>query len=263
MLPEDRLEITNLYTNFEENEFSKIFDNEEFLYREYTVMQPLQRSYAINQERIENLISKNVLSSLYDENKVYELENSDKKLSDKEQKQLDKFIENKPLYDEIIEILNNHISNDIYLKKGDFEEIIKNIFTDIIDKKYITKIVDGLSLMDKNAEIQIDKKCNILYDKETKDTEIVPYKQKIDDYMEKEVLPHVPDAKAFFEGKDEENTFEMDYVEKTIRIGAEIPFTRYFYKYQAPTPSEELAKQFIELENSVNKRIQKLFGGSL
>lgn len=263
LLPEDRLEITNLYTNFEENEFSKIFDNEEFLYREYTVMQPLQRSYAINEERIENLISKNILSCLYDENKVYELENSGKKLSDKEQKQLDKFIENKPLYDEIIEILNNHISNDIYLKKGDFEEIIKNIFADIIDKKYITKIVEGLSMMDKKAEIQIDKKGNILYDKETKDTEIVPYKQNIDDYMEKEVLPHIPDAKAFFEGKDEENTFEMDFGEKVIRIGAEIPFTRYFYKYQAPTPSEELAKQFVELENSVNERIQKLFGGNL
>lgn len=43
--PDDRKKITELYANFEENEFCKIFDNEDFLYREYAVMQPLQRSY--------------------------------------------------------------------------------------------------------------------------------------------------------------------------------------------------------------------------
>lgn len=72
--------------------------------------------------------------------------------------------------------------------------------------------------------------------------------------MAREVLPHVPDAKWFFE----ENLAAKKPV---IKTGAEIPFTRYFYKYQAPTPSEELMKQFIELENSVSSRITKLIGG--
>jgi type I restriction enzyme M protein len=43
--PEDRKKITELYVNYEENEFVKIYDNSEFIYREYTVMQSLQRSY--------------------------------------------------------------------------------------------------------------------------------------------------------------------------------------------------------------------------
>lgn len=47
--PEDRAEITKLYADFEENELCKIYDNEEFIYREYVVMQPLQRSYAITE----------------------------------------------------------------------------------------------------------------------------------------------------------------------------------------------------------------------
>ena len=47
-----------------------------------------------------------------------------------------------------------------------------------------------------------------------------------------------------------------------IKVGAEIPFTRYFYKYQQPTPSEELEARFNELERSVSQRIAKLFGGS-
>lgn len=41
--PEDRKKIAHLYADFVENENCKIYKNEEFIYREYTVMQPLQR----------------------------------------------------------------------------------------------------------------------------------------------------------------------------------------------------------------------------
>ena len=107
--------------------------------------------------------------------------------------------------------------------------------------------------MDKNADIQRDKKGEIIYDKDTKDIELVPYEMDISEYMEKEVLPHIPDAKAFFE----EN---LNTKKPTIKTGAEIPFTRYFYKYQQPTPSEELKQKFLQLENSVDEKIKKLFG---
>ena len=46
---EDRATITKLYADFEENEICKIYPNTEFIYREYTVMQPLQRSYGFTQ----------------------------------------------------------------------------------------------------------------------------------------------------------------------------------------------------------------------
>ena len=45
-----------------------------------------------------------------------------------------------------------------------------------------------------------------------------------------------------------------------VKTGAEIPFTRYFYKYQQPKPSEELEQRFLELEKSVSERIARLFG---
>ena len=106
--------------------------------------------------------------------------------------------------------------------------------------------------MDKKAEIQRDRKGNIIYDKETRDTEIVKWDESIDTYMAREVLPHVPDAKAFFE----ENLGAKNPV---IKTGAEIPFTRYFYKYQQPVPSEELKAKFLELERSVSERVARLF----
>ena len=133
-----------------------------------------------------------------------------------------------------------------------FMPILTEILKGLADKKLLEKIADGLSIMDKKADIQRDKKGNIIYDKTTKDTEIVKYQESIEDYMDREVLPHVPDAKYFFE----ENLGAKNPV---IKTGAEIPFTRYFYKYQQPESSKVLEQRFIDLEKSVNERIAKLF----
>lgn len=251
--PEDRSAITKLYAEFKETDCSKIYKNEEFMYREYVVMQPLQRSYAITGDRITTMLAKGSLSGLYDEAKVNELENKEE-LTGKEIKKLEEYQNNKVVYDAIIEALNKGISDIVYKNPTDFLPVLTNVLsTAITDKKLIEKISDGLSEMDKTADIQRDKKGNILYDKETKDTEIVKYEESIEDYMSREVLPHIPDAQWFFE----EN---LSAKKPVIKTGAEIPFTRYFYKYQQPVPSEELEKQFVELEKSVSERISKLFG---
>ena len=250
---EDRAEITKLYAAFEENDLCQIYSNNEFIYREYTVMQPLQRSYAITEERIQNMLQSGALASVYDEAKVIELENSTEKLSSKDEKKLESFIACKPKYDNIINALNGSISEDKYMSLDKFIPILTGILIDVTeDKKLIEKIADGLSVMDKNADIQKDKKGNIIYDKNTKDTEIVKIDEDINTYMEREVLPHIPDAKAFFEE-------DLGKKKPVIKTGAEIPFTRYFYKYQEPTPSEELEKEFLELEKNVSERIAKLF----
>ena len=251
--PEDRKRITELYANFEENELVKIFDNTEFLYREYSVYQPLQRSYEITEESIENMISKGTLSSIYDEGKVFEMENSLEPLDDKEKKKLQSFYDNKPLFDSIIARLRENVSDNVYMKVSDFEPVLYRVMTGF-DKKIIVKLIDGLSKMNKSAEIQRDKKGHIIYDKDTKDTEIVRYDEDIEVYMAREVLPHIPDAKAFFE----EN---LTAKKPVIKVGAEIPFTRYFYKYQQPEKSEVLENEFLTIENSVSEKIKALFGG--
>lgn len=237
--------IVKLYKDFEDAdpELSKVYKNTEFIYHEYTVMQPLQRSYAITATRIENMLSNGALNALYDEAKVYELENADK-LSSKDQKKLDGFRTNKDTYDAVVEALNNAKSDKKYNSPEDFEPVLEEVLADIkLDKKIIAKIMDGLSEMDKSAKIQTKRNGEIEYDKSTKDSEIVKFDEDVEDYMAREVLPYIPDAKYFDEDK----------------IGAEIPFTRYFYKYQEPKSSEELEKEFLELEKSVSDRVAKLF----
>lgn len=251
--PEDRKVIAHLYADFVENEYCKIYRNEEFLYREYTVMQPLQRSYAITEERIESMLINGSLNSLYDEAKVRDFENQGVAISDKDQKSLDKFVASKPTFDMIIDTLRANISDKLYLSPKPFIDYLATIL--LVEKRWIEKVADGLSVMDKSAEIQRDKKGNIIYDKETAETEIVKIEENIDDYMKREVLPHVPDAVAFFEEK-------LDAKKPVIKTGADIAFTRYFYQYQQPEASESLEKKFLELDMSVNSRIRKLFGGN-
>ena len=250
--PENRSEITKLYADFVENEYCKIYPNEEFIYREYTVMQPLQRSYAITKERIEAMLAKGALSSLYDQAKVDELENMEE-LTGKDLKKLEAYQNNQPVYEAVVAALYAAVSEQVYASPKAFMPVLTEALADATaDKKLLDKIVAGLSVMDKNAEIQKDKKGNIVYDKETKDTEFVKWEESIDDYMAREVLPHVPDAKAFFEE-------DLGKKKPVIKTGAEIPFTRYFYKYQQPTRSEELEAKFMDLELSVSERVSKLF----
>ena len=217
-------------------------------------MQPLQRSYAVTDERIQAMLSKGALSSLYDPAAVEELENAEE-LTGKELKKLENYQNNKPVYDSIIAVLNGAVSDTVYNSPAEFMPVLTKILANATtDKKLLDKIADGLSVMDKTAEIQRDKKGNILYDKETKDTEIVKFDESIEDYMAREVLPHIPDAQYFWEE-------DLSKKNPVVKTGAEIPFTRYFYKYQQPKPSEELEQRFLELEKSVSERIARLFGG--
>ncbi len=251
--PEERKAITDLYVNFEENDLCKIYPNTEFMYREYAVMQPLQRSYAINDERIEQMLLSGALNSLYDAVKVTEIEEKEEP-TDKELKKAEEYKKNEPVYKQVIAALHAAKSDKVYLSPKEFEPVLAAALAHVVipTNKIVTAVADGLSVMDKSAEIQCDKKGNIIYDTETKDIEIVRFDESIEDYMQREVLPHIPDAKAFFEE-------DLSKKKPVIKTGAEIPFTRYFYKYQKPTDSHILQEQFAKLEKSIAERVAKIF----
>jgi len=98
---------------------------------------------------------------------------------------------------------------------------------------------------------RVDKKGNVVYDKATKDTERVPFTEDIDAYMKREVLPHVPDAKAFFEE-------DLTKKKPVIKTGAEFPFTRYFYKYEKPRESAAVLKEIVALQTEIETGFKEL-----
>ena len=106
-----------------------------------------------------------------------------------------------------------------------------------------TKITVERSLRDENGELLL-KKGEKQPDTVLRDTENVPLTEDIEDYFKREVLPFVPDA-------------WID--EKKSKVGYEIPFTRYFYKYEAPRPSVDIMKEIMELEKELDGALVEVF----
>ncbi len=126
---------------------------------------------------------------------------------------------------------------------GDFRETeISKIFNNE-DFGY-TKITVERPLRDENGEL-ILKNGKKQPDTSLRDTENVPLTENIQDYFKREVLPFVPDA-------------WID--EKKSKVGYEIPFTRYFYKYEAPQPSAEIKEEILELEKELSGSLEEIFG---
>ncbi len=243
--PEDIVTLTEIYDEFKDSEVCKILDNEDFLYRQITIDRPFARNFAITESRIENMTSQSVFSKLYDEEAYNELVEKNKKTA-KDKKAIEEFEKGKVLQETILNILNENISDAVYKNKDEFIKIIKEMFKDVAEVKtgLLKAIWMGLSEKDETADKYYNKKGDVEVDSELRDTEIVPFKEDIYEYFEREVKPHVPDAMI-----DESKT----------KIGAEIPFTRLFYKYEDEGSYEEYINKAKELEAEIAKMLEEVF----
>lgn len=89
------------------------------------------------------------------------------------------------------------------------------------------------------------KKNQPVADVSKRDFENVPLVEDIDAYFEREVKPYNPEA----------------WIEKNkTKVGYEIPFTRYFYKYTAPEQSDVIAERIVAHEKDIMSSLEKLFG---
>lgn len=228
-------EITRIYGEFKESENCKIFDNEDFGYYKITIERPLRLNFMVSDERIENL--KN-------EPGFVKLATSKKKGA----AALKEIEEGKALQKRIIEILETMDNTRLYKNRDKFARDLKKAFKEgglTLDSSLLKVLLAGLSEKDETADICYDSKGNPEPDPDLRDTENVPLKEDIRAYFDREVKPHVPDA-WIDEGK--------------TKIGYEIPFNRYFYRYQPLRPSEEILKEIIELEERIREKLEKVMG---
>jgi len=79
-------------------------------------------------------------------------------------------------------------------------------------------------------------------DTDLRDTENVPLGEAVEEYFNREVLPHAPDAWI-----DEEKT----------KVGYEIPFNRHFYVFKPPRPLAEIDAEL----KTVTDKILEMIGG--
>lgn len=124
----------------------------------------------------------------------------------------------------------------------DFEEKENSKLFDPEDFGF-TKVTVERPQYDEKGE-KVIKKGVVQVDPSKRDTENIPLKKDIEQYIKDEVLPFVPDAVPD-RSKD--------------KIGYEIPFTRFFYKYTPPRSSKVIADEILANEASIEGVLKAVF----
>lgn len=220
-LTEESIEtIVKTYGQFAENEFSKIFDYQDFGYRRITVERPLKLAFEVTEDNFKNYCD-DYIAKMQKKNPAFDGSEGT--------------IEAQPPVGYIT--LQSLIGKDKVLSRTEFFKhfsVGNSEKLSATEKKTICKF---FAQQDENAETCLfesgKQKGQPEPNPDLRDNENVPLKQSVQDYFKREVLPHVPDAWI------DEN--KVDTIDGEIGIvGYEIPFNRHFYVYQPPRVLEAI-----------------------
>lgn len=292
LVPRNINEITELYREFQETEFSQIFDNQEFGYAQIIVHRPLRLMVQFTNKKVAALrfVSNNsaLREELYKEigHEVYdkisnekleqwlinyfEEDNEEEEGSNGEsepslatlskknlkilkqltdttvwQRDLDLMNQAKVLADTFGEKLYDDFNAfeekfDKELKKRSFKWTAK-------DKK---DLLNAVSWTDPNAAAVIKKKnkdgsVEFVSDPALKDSENIPLKEDIQSFFEREVIPFANDAW---------------WNEAETKVGYEINFNKFFYKYTPPRNKADIAADLFAIEQETENLLKEIVG---
>jgi type I restriction enzyme M protein len=231
--PEHITDIARVYGQFKQGELCKIFDNDDFGYRQITVERPLRLAFQVTPERIKSLIQSNAFQNLA---------KTKKKGKDGEQQ----ILTGEQLQAQIVSRLEGMDQTSVYMRREEFEKQLAEAMHGLNVAATLRKVIIGaMSERDNAGEICLDADGNPEPDPELRDRENVPLKEEIYDYFYREVKPHVPDAWIN---------------ESRTRIGYEIPFTLQFYKYTPARPLEEIRTEIKQIEQRIAAALGRIAG---
>jgi type I restriction enzyme M protein len=157
-------QIADAFKDFQQNEISRIFENDDFAYWSITVERPLRLAWQLTEERLSAM-------------------------------------EDTDYYLPVLKALEKQFGTAV---QNDFNQLLSGLDTQLkkLSLKWKPKekktFLDALSWRDEEAKPVIKKqdKDEVIYeaDPELRDYESVPVKQNVQEYFEKEVWPFVPDA---------------------------------------------------------------------
>jgi type I restriction enzyme M protein len=248
--PDQIAEITRIFGNFRDGEtrmfpeedpitkqsvqrervVSKVLDNADFGFHKITVERPLRLNFQATSERI---------ARLEDESGFKKIASSTKKNEAARREEIEV---GKHRQEEIRTLLANFAKahgETLYKDREAFLITLREADRAAgmrLSASETTAVVGALDERDETAEICHDKSGNPEPDPELRDTESVPLKESIAEYVKREVLPHVPDAWI-----DESKT----------KVGYEIPLNRHFYRYEPPRPLEVIEADIKTLEGEI------------
>ena len=223
-------QITRLYAEMlngdgDWGDVSKIFDTTDFGYREIRVERPLKLAFAVTPEALETLRAAKPFLKLDEE-----------------------------AQSAILESLESHLMDERWMSRPAFDTALSGALKGAgvkVGAPVRKAIRSALSERDEDAEVCTDAKGKPEPDTDLRDHELVPLNEGWRDYVQREVLPFVPDACV-----DESYTDSQDG--GVGRVGYEINFNRYFYKYVPPRPLEEIDVELKALEAEIAGLLQEV-----
>lgn len=224
-----RADIVRIYEGFlnggsGEGDVAKIFDVADFGYREIRIERPLRLNFRASQERIARLANEKVYARLPEDEQ------------------------------EEIEVVLLAMGGELFTNRDAFEKALaKALKANGVKIAGPVKkaILSALSERDEEADICTDRDGNPQPDADLRDHELVPLKEDWREYVAREVTPFAPDAwvdESYRDARDRE----------VGRVGYEINFNRYFYRYTSPRPLGEIDAELKALEAEIAVLLQEV-----
>ena len=239
--PNQIREITRIYGNFEDGEtrsfeeedpvtrepiqrdsvVSRVFENEDFGFRQIVVERPLRMNFQASPERIDRLGKVPAFA----------------RLPEHRQEQVC----------EMVQAFADCHGDTLYRNRAqflaDWRRVIRDNGEAQLKATERKALLEGLGDRDPEAEICRDGRGEPETDPQLRDSEVVPLREDIEDYLRREVLPHVPDAWV-----DDSKT----------KIGYEIPLTRRFYRYDPPRSLSEIDGNIKALQGDIVELLEEV-----
>ena len=223
--------IARIFGDMEVSDISKTVANDEFGYHRITVERPLRLNFAITPERIAAMKASRAFESLATSRK-------------KGEAGAQEVAQGKRLQDAILDGLRRVEGDAVWTNRDEFCDFLKKVLSAKrvkLPAAAFKGVLMALSERYPEADICRDRSGAPEPDPDLRDAENVPLTEEIEDYFDREVRPHVPDA-------------WIDH--SKTKVGYEIPFNRHFYRYEPPRPLEEIDADLAVL----GKEIQALLG---
>ncbi len=226
----------------EEAVVSRVFPTSHFGYRKITVERPLRLSFLASPDRI---------ARLEDERGFQSLAKSKKRgyAADREEAQGIRL--QRALRDLLGDLPETTVSD---------REVFEAMLDDALKRTELKlsapakrAVLSALSERDENAAACLDRNDEPEPDPELRDTERVPLTETVDDFFEREVLPHVADA-WIDESKRDPKDGEVGVV------GYEINFNRHFYRYTPPRSLEDIERDIQAIEADIVRMLGEVTG---
>ena len=292
LIPKNINDITKLYQDFKETEFSKLFDNNEFGYAQIIVHRPLRLMLQFTTKKVASLrfVSNNnaLREELYKEfgNEVYEKkatakleewllnyfmqDNDEEETEDaeaeitiaslpKKKQKIVKQLCDTAIWQRDLDLMNH--SKTLAEIFGDklFDDF--NVFEEKFDKE-LKKQNIKLAAKDKKdllgAVSWTDPKAAAVIKKKNKDGSIEYVSDPaLKDY---ENIPLKEDIQTFFEREVIPFADDAWWSAEETRIGYEINFNKHFYQYTPPRNKADIAADLFAIEHETENLLKEIVG---